>query len=72
MRAARQQQSQGVGIMKEKVIRLNDEYGFGLSEEEIEIIAKQAEKANELFKQFDSVDLSGVMPVLTFNKMPRK
>lgn len=58
--------------MKEEVLRLNEEYGFGLSEEEIEIIAKQAERANELFKQFDSLDLSGVVPALTLNKVTEK
>ena len=36
--------------MKELIKRLDAEYGFNLSEEEIEIIAKQAEKSDLLFQ----------------------
>ena len=54
--------------MKEEVRRLNVEYGFNLSEEEIELIAKQAEAANRLFKPLYEVDLTGVMPLMKVDK----
>ena len=50
--------------MEEMVRRLNAEYGFNLSEEEIELIAKQAEAANRLFQPLYEVDLTGVMPLM--------
>ncbi len=36
--------------MREEVKRLDAEYGFNLSEEEIELIAEQAEAARRLFQ----------------------
>ena len=50
--------------MKEQVRRLNSEYGFNLSEEEIELIAKQAEEAHRLFQPLYEVDLTGVAPMM--------
>lgn len=54
--------------MKEVVRRLNDEYGFNLSEEEIELIAKQAEANNRLFHPLYEVDLTGTMPIMKVDK----
>jgi hypothetical protein len=36
--------------MKDAVRRLNAEYGFGLSDQEIDMVAKQAEEAALLFQ----------------------
>ncbi len=58
--------------MKEEVRRLNSEYGFNLSEEEIELIARQAEDARRLFHQLYEVDLTGVVPILKFDKMMKR
>lgn len=58
--------------MKEEVRRLNDEYGFNLSEAEIELISKQAEAARRLFQPLYEVDLTGVMPIMKIDKKERK
>lgn len=58
--------------MKDAVRRLNVEYGFNLSEEEIERIAKQAEEANLLFQPLFEVDLTGIMPLMKIDKRVKK
>ena len=50
--------------MKDAVKRLNAEYGLNLSEEEIEIIAKQAEAGQRLFQKLFDVDVERVVPAL--------
>lgn len=54
--------------MKEEVRRLNADYGFNLTEEEIELIARQAESANRLFQPLYQVDLTGVTPMMKIDK----
>ena len=54
--------------MKEAVRKLNVEYGFNLSEEEIELVAKQAEEAALLFQPLFEVDLSGITPLTKIDK----
>lgn len=54
--------------MKKLIKRLNAEYGFNLSEEEIEFIAKQAEEADRLFKELYEADLTGVAPIMKVEK----
>jgi hypothetical protein len=56
--------------MEEQLRKLNAEYGFNLTEEEIKVIARQAEEANLLFQPLFEVDLSGVMPILKLDKKP--
>lgn len=58
--------------MKEEIRRLNKEYKFNLSEEEIELIAKQAEAANRLFQPLYEVDLTGVQPIMKVDKREKK
>ena len=58
--------------MREEVKRLDAEYGFNLSEEEIELIAEQAEAARRLFQPLDEVDLTGVMPIMKVDKKVKK
>jgi Asp-tRNA(Asn)/Glu-tRNA(Gln) amidotransferase C subunit len=58
--------------MGDHVRRLNAEYGLNLSEEEIKLIAKQAEEADQLFKLLYEIDLTDVMPILNFDKKGRK
>ncbi len=58
--------------MKDAVKRLNVEYGFNLSEEEIDRVAKQAEAANRLFQPLFEVDLTGVMPIMKVDKKVEK
>ena len=54
--------------MKDAVRRLNAEYGFNLSDQEIEIVAKQAEEAALLFQPLFEVDLTGVAPLTKIDK----
>ncbi len=58
--------------MKEAVRKLNEQYGFNLSEAEIELIAGQAEAAEKLFQRLYEVDLSGVAPILKMDMTERK
>lgn len=48
--------------MKETIKKLDAEYGFGLSDEEVELIARQAERASELFRALHALDLPEVPP----------
>ncbi|MFQ5851669.1 MAG: hypothetical protein ACE5JU_13930 [Candidatus Binatia bacterium] len=57
--------------MKEMVRRLDAEYGFGLTEAEIELVAKQVEGANRLFQPLFEVDLTGVMPLMKVDRRPK-
>jgi Asp-tRNA(Asn)/Glu-tRNA(Gln) amidotransferase C subunit len=50
--------------MREAVLRLNEEYRLNLSEDEIELIARQAEAAQKLFEKLYEVDVEGVVPAL--------
>ena len=54
--------------MKELIRRLDLEYGFKLSEEEVELIAKQWESADRMFQRLNDVDLAGVSPVMKVDK----
>jgi hypothetical protein len=50
--------------MEAQVRRLNGEYGFNLSEDEIKLVARQAEEAERLFRTLYELDLTHIMPVL--------
>jgi hypothetical protein len=58
--------------VEEQVRRINAEYELDLSEEEIKLVAKQAEEAERLFKPLYEIDLTHVMPVLKFEKKVTK
>lgn len=58
--------------MKDAVRRLNIEYGFNLSEQEIDLVAKQAEEAALLFQPLFEVDLTGITPLTKIDKRLRK
>ncbi len=58
--------------MKDAVRRLNIEYGFNLTDEEMELIAKQAEEANRLFQPLFEVDLTGIAPLVKFDNAVKK
>ena len=51
-------------MMEEQVRKLNREYGFNLNEDEIKLVARQAEEAERLFQSLHEIDLTHVMPVL--------
>ena len=54
--------------MKDAVRRLNVEYGFNLSEQEIELVAKQAEEAALLFAPLFEIDLTDITPLTKIDK----
>jgi hypothetical protein len=54
--------------MKDAVRRLNGEYGFNLSEQEIDIVAQQAEEAALLFRPLFDVDVTSVTPLTKIDK----
>jgi hypothetical protein len=54
--------------MEEHVRKLDAEYGFNLTEEEIKLVARQAEEAKKLFQPLFEVDLIHVMPILKFDR----
>jgi hypothetical protein len=56
--------------MEEHVRKLDAEYGFNLTEEEIKLVARQAEEAKKLFQPLFEVDLIHVMPILKFDRKP--
>jgi hypothetical protein len=54
--------------MEEQVRKLNAEYGFNLSEEEIKVIVRQAEETDRLLRPLNEMDLIDVMPILKVEK----
>jgi Asp-tRNA(Asn)/Glu-tRNA(Gln) amidotransferase C subunit len=59
-------------VMKDSVQRLNAEYGLNLSDEEIAVIAKQAEAGQRLFQTLFEVDVEGVAPALKIDPAERQ
>ena len=58
--------------MKDAVRRLNREYGFNLSDHEINLVTKQAEEAALLFQPLFEVDVTGVTPLTKIDKRNKK
>jgi hypothetical protein len=58
--------------MKDAVRRLNFEYGFNLSDQEIDLVAKQAEEAAFLFQPLFQVDLTNITPLTKIDKRVKK
>jgi hypothetical protein len=54
--------------MKDAVRRVNVEYGLNLTEQEIELVAKQAEETALLLRPLFEVDLTNIAPLTTINK----
>jgi hypothetical protein len=56
------------GEMEEQIRRLNAEYRFNLSEDEIKLIVQQAEETERLLRPLNELDLIDVMPILKVEK----
>jgi len=54
--------------MEEQIRKLNAEYGFNLSEDEIKVIIQQAEETERLLRPLSEMDLIDVMPILKVEK----
>ena len=54
--------------MEEQIRRLNAEYGFNLSEDEIKVIVQQAEETERFLRPLNELDLIDVMPILKVEK----
>jgi len=50
--------------MKELLRKIDAEYGFKLTEEEMDRIAKEAKEAEGLFRQLNEVDVAGKTPLM--------
>jgi hypothetical protein len=58
--------------MKELIRSIDAEYGFHLTEGEMDRIAKESKDAESLFQQINSVDVSGITPLLKLALKRRK
>jgi hypothetical protein len=54
--------------MEEQIRKLNAEYVFNLSEDEIKLIVQQAEETERLLRPLNELDLIDVMPILKVEK----
>ena len=54
--------------MKDAVRKLNIEYGFNLTEQEIDTVAKQAEEAALLLQPLFEVDIADIAPLTKVDK----
>jgi hypothetical protein len=54
--------------MEEIIRRINTEFSFHLSDEEIRRIASQAEELNRTLKALFEVDVTNTMPILKLDK----
>jgi len=54
--------------MEEQIRKLNVEYGFDLSEDEIKVIVRQVQETKRLFRPLNEVDVVDVMPILKVEK----
>ena len=50
------------GVMKELLKKLDREYGFNLSEAEMERVLAEVRAAEPLFEQLNSIDVAGKTP----------
>ena len=50
--------------MRELIRKLDTEYGFSLTEEEIELIVKQAEEMSRLYQRLYDVEIDQEVPAL--------
>jgi len=58
--------------MEEQVRKLNAEYGFNLSEDEIKDIVRQAEETERFLRPLNEMDLVDVMPILKVEKKVKR
>lgn len=58
--------------MEEIIKRLNAEYGFGLTAEEIKIVATQAEEVRRMLQPLHEIDLAGIMPWTKVDRRVKK
>ena len=56
--------------MEDQIRKLNQEYGFNLSEDEIQLIAQRTVEFERLFQCLYKVDLAGMTPLLKFDREP--
>jgi hypothetical protein len=56
--------------VEEQLRKLDREYGFNLSEEEIQFLARRAEEFERLFRCLYEVDLTDTPPALKLDKRP--
>ena len=58
--------------MKDAVQRLNTEYGLNLTDEEIEIVVRQAEAGQRLFQKLYQVNTEGIVPAMKIDSTEKR
>ena len=58
--------------MKDEVQRLNTEYGLNLTDEEIEIVVRQAEAGQRLFQKLYQVNTEGIVPAMKIDSAEKR
>jgi len=58
--------------MEEQVRKLNAEYGFNLSEDEIKEIVRQTEEIERFLRPLNEMDLIDVIPILKVEKKVKR
>ena len=54
--------------MRELIKKLDAEYGFHLTEAEVDLIVRQAERADELLRQLQALDFPEVAPLMKIDR----
>ena len=54
--------------MRELIKNLDAEYGFNLSESEIDLVVRQAQKAAELLRSLHTLDLREIAPLMKIDR----
>jgi hypothetical protein len=54
--------------LRELIKKLDAEYGFNLSESEIDLIVRQAQKADELLRSLHTLDLPEMAPLMKIDR----
>jgi len=63
-------QAEGLSGMEDQVRRIDRDYAFNLSEEEIQMLAKRGEEFERLFRCLYEIDLTDTAPLLKLDKVP--
>jgi hypothetical protein len=57
--------------MRELIKKLDAEYGFHLTDAEVELIIQQAERADELLRQLQVLDFPELAPLMKVDRQER-
>lgn len=58
--------------MRDAVQRLNAEYGLNLTDEEVEVIVRQAEAGHKLFQRLYEANTEGIVPAMKIDPAEKR